>query len=442
MEKPQEDVRALALLSRVLEDARSLGAVAAEALVVTSQSCTLQWKGGRRTQPQRGAELRLSGYVYLDGGKRGSFSVNSDGRDAQHEALQAAVAAAKSAPTNAEAGPADRYNIATRGLGIDDPRYHIITDEDRREVITFNEETCSKVEGIECQSVRYGDLRRLRAFASSRGVEVVSVETRYDVSVDARDKVTGLMLGQTASARHFANVGSLPYGSELGNRLASLRQRVQLPPGDPAIVLESRAMATILSAFTRAFSAPLLHAGKSFLTQHLKRPIGHARVHLVDDAGLHGGLLTRAFDDRGVPPVPVPIIREGYLGGLFHDPESARLDSTRPTGHVLDGQIQPSNLVLRAGNRSRTQMLGEVPLALAFDHISGTLDLATGLLEMQGPAIVMERGHHVGAVVKAVLRGHISELLRAVVEVASDQERYSAVDCATTLIKGFPVSAS
>ena len=221
-----------------------------------------------------------------------------------------------------------------------------------------------------------------------------------------------------------------------------LRDEVPMPPGEPALILESRVLAGLLRAIAPAFSAELVERGGSFVSKAPGGKLGNARIHLIDDGGLTGAPYTLAFDDRGVPPMPIPIIREGVLGGLYHTPATARRHNARPTGHQLGGALVPSNLGFRSGNRSRTQMLGEVNLGLALDHFTGKIDLNNGTLDLRGPALVLERGQRRGAVREVRLKTTIIELFTKVIEVASDQERHDGVDCATTLIRGVPLVAS
>lgn len=436
MDRRSDESTAQAAVMRLLDEARAAGAVAAEALHTAIEGAGFDLTSGRRIQLKRHRSQRVQGLVYLEDGRHAAFAVDGAPADAR-EVMLAAVDRAAAATPDPDAAPADRYPIALRGLGVEDPRYGHITDEDREELVQCNRESCAEVPGVECTRVSYQEQRRVRTFGSSRGVEASAADTGYTVIVEARDSTTGRRLSQHAAARSFANVGSLPYGVDLARRLQDLREAVRLPPGEPALVLETRAMAALLAALAPAFSAPLVRQGGSFLARDLGARIGHSRVHLIDDGGLPGALLSRHFDDRGVPPMPVPILREGLVGGLYHDPESARQAGVRPTGHVVGDALTPSNLILRAGNRSRTQMLGEVPLAVAFDQLSGGLDLRTGELDFVGPGLVLERGQRRGVVPEVRLRGSVIELLNRVAEVASDQDRHGAVDCATTLIKGF-----
>lgn len=440
MDKRSDESGTLAALQRLLEEARAAGAAAAEALHVSQEGAGFETLTGKRIQLRRHKHQRVLGRVYLEDGRAAPFAAEGRGPAEVRELVLAAVRKARTAAPDPTAAPADRYPLTLRGLGVEDPRYGHITEEDREELVQCNRESCAEIAGVECTRVSYTEQRRIRSFASTRDVQATVADTHYMVGVEARDTTTGRRLSQHSEARNFANVGSLPYGVELARRLVDLRQVVPLPPGEPALVLETRAMAALIAALAPAFSGPLIEQQASFLAQDMGLRVGHSRVHLIDDGGLPGGLYSRHFDDRGVPPMPVPILREGVIGGLYQTPESARRAGVRPTGHSVGEALQPSNLILRAGNRSRTQMLGEVPLALAFDHLQGTLDVATGLIDFVGPALVLEKGQKRGAVLEVRLRGSVVDLLNRVAEVASDQERHGAVDCATTLIKGFPVA--
>jgi hypothetical protein len=85
-------------------------------------------------------------------------------------------------------------------------------------------------------------------------------------------------------------------------------------------------------------------------------------------------------------------------------------------------------------------MLSEVPLALELDHLQGRIDLKTGQIDAQGPALVLEKGKPCGAVRSVSLQMPIASLLGAVKEIASNQMRYGAVDSATVLTEALDIS--
>ena len=432
----------LTALSDYLDDARSAGAKAAEFACVASSGHRVEVRSGRVTHAGAPQNIRVHGRLYLPDGRAASFSVDSDDRQRVAGRIKDAAKRAAAAAPDPLAGPVDRYNITTRGLGTDDVRYPNISLEDREEVALINEEACAAIEGVVPMSCSYEDRRTVRAYASTRGIQAESGSTFYEVKLQA--SCGDRTLSHTASARNFANVGSLPFGVDLGRRLVALNgseaiPSVSLPSTDLPMVMDSRVMAWIIERIGPAFSQQTVAAGKTFVANNIGARIASPKVHLMDDAGLHGGLRTHAFDDRGVPPIALPVIREGLQAGLYYDPEAARAAGVRPTGHVINNELRPGNLILLAGNRSRTQMLSEVPSSICFDHVEGNLNLRTGKLDVSGPAFLLEKGRRVGVIESVRLKTDVITLLSGVQEVASDQERFEAVDCATALIVGVPL---
>jgi PmbA protein len=433
----------LSQLDALIETARAEGAKAAEVLLVRREGNRLEVREGKVVGAHHPRQERVQGAVYLADGRSAPFSVDASERGVVAGAVRKAVAAAASAAPQLHGGPADRYDITTRGLGIDDVRYPDIQLEDREEVALINDEACAAEPGVQCLGCVYEDARTTRAFASTRGVEVISYDTLYSVHLQAR--LGERSLAHIAEARNFANVGSLPFGVDLSRRLTSLAgsdetPKVGLPAGDLPLILESRVVAWIIERLGPVFSQEAVASGKVFISNHLGERLGSNKVHLMDDPGLHGGLRTRAFDDRGVPPMALPVIREGLQAGLFYGVEQARAEDIRPTGHRWEGSLSPGNLILLAGNRSRTQMLSEVPSSICFDHIDGKLDLRTGKLDVSGPAFLLEKGRRVGVIDRVRIKTDVVTLLSGVQEFSSDQERIGAVDCATALVVGVPLA--
>ncbi len=433
------DVAAMPQLDGWLDEARSAGARGVELVrehIVRHRHSLAMGLGG---EPERDEKIRLIARVYLEGGREAGFTLNDPTPRRVTGALQRALKQARSAPEDPFAGPTQRLGINSRGLGIEDRRYRFVDAEARNEVLQLNQAACQGVEGVDVLDIDYEDVLTRRHCTSTTANEGASTATRYRVRMRVRDRLTGRELDETSAARNFSHVGSLPYGAELAKRLAALREPGTAPDGPVPLVLESRVAAWILERLAPAFSAERVEAGTTFVAGRMEDRLAGPRVHLIDDPGLHGGLRTRAFDERGVPPSPVAILREGMASGLFQSPETARRADIRPTGHVVGGELVPTNLILRAGNRSRTQMLSEVPVCLSYDRLEGELDTRTGRVHAWGPAFVLERGRPKGSLDRVEFDTNIVDLLMQVQEVAADQERHGAVDCATILLREAPL---
>lgn len=407
-----------ARLVALLEQARDGGAKAAEVLRVRRVSLE---QTGSRQAPVNREEIAWTARVWREGGRGGVATAPTPG-----DAVTRALATATDAPPDPVAGPADRMAIRTGALGIDDHRHPNIAEEDRVEILQYAEKGLSQG-GARARALKYRHWREERAWMSTRGVEASEGATVYELSatVTAGD----VEVRHRIASRHFSDVASLPFGPELKRRLEPLLRPLPAPPPRLPVVLEPRVMADLVRALAPAFAAPAVPGG--FLARHAGKRLTAPILHLTDDAGLFGGLHTRAFDDRGVPPIAVTLLKEGVVHGLYHDPESARALGLRPTGHVTDGRLAPSNLIVRPGSRTRNVILGELGSYLLLDRIPAA-DLVAGTLKGAVPVVLVEKGERVGATT-VHLDTTFGAFLSALKEVAADQERSCDVDAATAV---------
>lgn len=410
-----------ARLVAVLEHVREAGARAAEVLRVRRVS--LEQSGSRQPPIQR-EELAWTVRVWREGGSAGVATESSSG-----DAVAQALARASGAPADPLAGPADRMAIRTGALGIDDHRHPTIGEEDRVEILQFAERAFVQG-GMRTKSLRYRQVREERAWMSTRGVEAHEAATRYEVAADV--VVGDVEARHRIASRHFSDVASLPFGPELRRRVEPLTRAVALPTVPLPVVFEPRVVADLMRGLAPAFSAARVREG-GFLAPLLGKRLASPLLHITDDAGLFGGLHTRAFDDRGVPPIAVTLLREGVVHGLFHDPESARGAGLRPTGHVTDAVLGPTNLIVRPGARTRNVILAELPAYLVLDRLPA-LDLVTGRLTGVVPVVVVEKGERIGAA-KLEVDTDFARLLNGIREIAADQERVCDVDAPTTVFE-------
>lgn len=404
----------------LLDAARGRGARAAEAL---REERTVLTQESARSRPTGSEAVAWTVRVWLDGGRAGV------GRGADPDAaLAEAMGRAQVSLPDPYAGPADRIPMRGLAIGIDDRRWSNVGDEDRAEVLASAERSLDRAP-FRSRGLRYTQERTRRAWASTRGAEAQETATRF--SLEATVMVGELEVHHSIASRHFSDVASLPFGPDLRRRAESLGTPVALPDANLPLVLEPRVVADLARALAPAFAADQVR-GSGFLKDWVGRPLGNSAFHLTDDAGLFGGLYSRVFDDRGVPPIAVTLLREGVVHGFYHDPESARAEGLRPTGHVSAGAIRPSNPVVRPGSRTRNVILTELGRYFLLDRLP-PLDLATGRFSGLVPVQVGERGER-GGTAMVPFDHHVSEVLGAFQELAADQERANEVDAPTAVL--------
>ncbi len=381
---------------------------------------------GMRIRPARTTEEAWTARVWLDGGRAGVATAPT-----RKGLAERAVAAARLAPLSELAGPADRYPPPSGSLGIDDRRWGNVHDDDRNELLGTAERFLS-VGGTVLRRLQYDEVRERRSLLSTREVELTAAATTWSLSAEAT--LGSTTLRHRIASRHFADVASLPFGLDLRRRLEGFVHAERLPDVPLPVVLDPAGMASLVRSLAPAFVAPGLSG--SFLRGRLGRPLASPVLHVTDDAGQASGLYTWPFDERGVVPFAVPLLKEGVPNSLFHDPESARAAGLRPTGHVREGTVRPSNLVVRPGSRTRNVILGELADHLVVDELP-PVALATG--RIQGPCRVgvVRAGARTGGLV-VHLDLDVGDLLSRVVEVASDQERCQEVDTPTTVFAPLP----
>ncbi len=128
----------------------------------------------------------------------------------------------------------------------------------------------------------------------------------------------------------------------------------ELPPGDYPVVMEPRAVASLLDLLAdTALNGLAFAEGRGALVDRLGERVAAPSVNLADSPGFHA-TLPRAFDAEGTPKRPLPLIQDGVARAVVHDLRSGALAGTESTGHALapggtaDGP-RPFNLVLAGG---------------------------------------------------------------------------------------------
>ena len=299
--------------------------------------------------------------VYQSNGRYGSAS----GIASSEAAVRKLVGSAAERSRNVEAavgyGPADRYALQDKGLGLFDRRHPQLTEDARVDVLKENIEGARSVSGAEPLGFHYLEEVVHRRVVSSGGLGQYERSTNYTLT--GRVQHGEHMVGQSVYSRHFADVASLPLGADIANQVVRYAQPSDHPSGPTVLVIEPRVVAKIMEAVVPAFDRRLVDAGKSFL--HDGQRIGSQKLHMVDDALQFGGVQTRSFDDRGVPALDLPLIREGEVGALYMSVEDAHEHDARPSGHEHNDKLWPGKFAASARNAESEH---DVPRARRVHH--------------------------------------------------------------------------
>lgn len=421
-------------LARLVESAKKQGARGTEVLYQATSGVQIRVQRGRAVAEEPIESASLTVRCWLEGGREG------EAQGAPREGgqlLERALTAAAAAPEDELAGPVARMQAVLGGLSIDDRRHGSVTRKDRLDVAVSSERSIRQVDRrLAPEDFRYQDFRRQRTYVNSKNVALEEFDTVYEASgaVSAVYDGQELRLFGGSEARTFASIASVPFGTLLARRAAALMQKGETLEGDVPVMLPPLVVARLFGRLAEGFAG----VQPDFFLAPGKGASLDPRIHLLDDGRAPGGFRTRSFDDRGVAPVPLALIREGRPDARLLDPRTARSLQAQPTGHVSADRLVPSNLILRTGTRSMNaiQLERDTWMFVVDDLLPAAVDLATGELDASVNGLVLKSNEVRGAMRGVRLRGNLLTVFNRLEELTSDTDRYGHIDAPGMLVGG------
>lgn len=433
-------------LLSVLDVATERGARAAEVLFEAEEGFHATVRRGKveDSGPHRSEILTVR--VWGEAGREGAATGPAAMSD---HLVGVALKEAEAADPAADAGPIGRLPLHTRGLGIDDRRYQGIEDQDRLDVALDDERAARGADRrVQTGPFTYRDGRSLRALMNTEGVVHQELGTRFTLTGELSYGGSDIELEGEFTSRAFAGVCSLPLGATLarqakrfagagsGPEVAAAR-RVLIPP-----LTMARLIGILGEGFTHeAFATGASVWGKLTSGDAVMDP----RFHLLDDGALPGAWRTWGFDDRGVPPVPLTLVKDGAVDRCFLSIAEARSENTRPTGHEGREGVRPGNLLMRSGTRSVAAILSEIGGdAFEIEHVFdwGGVDPSTAELDLPIIGSVRTSKGNGEPIRGLRLRGNLVAALGQIVDVAGDTDRWRHVDAPGILLDGLEIVAA
>ena len=300
----------------VLQQARVLGARAAEVLYTVENSFEMLLAHGQIARQHKETTCSISIITWLDEGQMGLAFGDMEGWEGLIREAMVRAAASDPSPM---AGPVKGWAVANQALGIDDLRYGHLTESDRQGVLLGCYEQARTAERrADLSNFAYRDSRTRRVFANTKGVLLQEYSTQYDVSGTVSHNTNRLRLDGGVSARSFSSVGSVPFGVLMAQRLATMMGEQIHIDDSIRVFWPPRVTAEVFALLAPYFTEESLNEGKTFLSKQKNDPdLFDTRILMVDDGTLFGGLRSRGFDDRGVTPVPLTLLREGRVNRSF-----------------------------------------------------------------------------------------------------------------------------
>ncbi len=201
---------------------------------------------------------------------------------------------------------------------------------------------------------------RVKALATSMDIALSEESTSLQAYLRAFAGEDGS--GQWALGSTKLNVEKLEEMASIAAKYAvDSRNRVDIEPGVYDIILSPMVFANILNYVAMMSSAFMMFMGMSFFVNYKPgSKIASSKLTLLDDplnTDLPGAT---GFDDEAIPTSTKPIIEEGLFKTILHNSKTAAKMNARSTGNA--GWIMPNpwNLVVKPGDHSLDELVGEV----------------------------------------------------------------------------------
>lgn len=436
-------------LSDLIGRARAAGADAADAVVVSATSLSVQRRLRKTEQVVRseGHDLGLRVFV----GNR-SASVSSSFVDpAGFDALVArAVAMARIVPDDPYAGLADE---ATTPLGLnlelDDGQEPDVEALIARAAEA--EEAALSVTGVtNSEGAEAGFSRARIALVTSAGFAGQTARSSHSVSA------TALAGAGTGMERDY-DYSSAVHLSDLEDprtigRVAGEKAIARLNPTRPKtmrvpVVYDPRVASSMLGHLSSAINGGAIARGTSFLKERMGQQIFARGVSVVDDPRRVRGLRSREFDGEGVPTRTHVIIEDGVLTTWLLDSRTARQLGLKTTGHAargINGPPSPSatNLYLAAGTMSPQELMADIKEGLYITEMMGSsINGITGDYSRGASGFMIRDGALAEPVAEITVAGSLPDMFLHLTP-ANDLRFRRGTDAPTIRVEGLTLAGS
>ena len=241
-------------------------------------------------------------------------------------------------------------------------------------------------------------------------------------------------------------------GRIAAERAASHLGASSVSSGKYDIILDGRAMVSMLGSFAGIFFAESVQKGFSMLNEKTGTKIASEKVTLRDDALLKGGYGTQPFDSEGVSGKNKAVIENGVLRTLLYNRKTAKKDGVQSTGNGfkagLTGSVKTAttNFYLAKGEVSQEALFAQMGDGLFITKLMGLhagTNAVSGDFSLSAEGFCTENGKQGTPVEQITIAGNFYKLLEAVEEVADDLYFGSAgIGSPSVLVRGLDIAGN
>lgn len=262
------------------------------------------------------------------------------------------------------------------------------------------------------------DLEDNVAYAQAQGFALVSQDGEmYDGSKDMRGSLKNFDLKDIAEKAVEDAVSTIGAGG--------------VKSGKYTVVFGSRALATLLAAYSNIFSAEAVQKGMSLLKDKEGEKIASDIVTLVDDPMYKDSCIKRTFDGEGVATYAKNVVEKGVLTTLLHNLKTAAKAGVRSTGNASKASyaatvgISPFTFYLQPVEGTKEDFFAEAGEGIYITEVTGLhagANPITGDFSLSSSGFMIEGGKKGRPVKSFTVSGNFFDLLKKIEKVGADLE--------------------
>jgi PmbA protein len=437
----------LDLLADLIARARSAGADAADAVLISGTSLSVQRRLGKTEHVERSEGQDLGLRVFL--GRRAAIVSSSTVAPSSFKELaERAVAMARVVPEDPYAGLADTATPPEPlALDLED------ASEPATEALVARaataEDAALAVHGITNSEGAEAGFGRTEAFlVTSAGFAGSLLRTSHSVSASA---IAGAGTGMQRDYDYHSTIhlADLDDPAAIG-RSAAERAIARLNPARPStaklpVIYDPRVAGGLLGHLAGAINGASVARGTSFLKDKLGQRIFAAGIVIRDDPRRVRGPRSRPFDGEGTPTAARALIDDGVLTTWLLDSRSARQLGLRSTGHAVRGtggppSPSPTNLYLAAGSLTPAELMVDIKLGLYVTELIGMgVNGVTGDYSRGAAGFMIRDGAIAEPVAEITIAGNLLDMF-AQLTAANDLRFRRGTDSPTVRVDGMTMA--
>ena len=439
----------LDLLSDLIARARTAGADAADAVLVSGTSLSVARRLGKTEHVERAEGQDLGLRVFL--GRQAAIVSATDVNPAGFtELVERAIAMARVVPEDPFAGLADTAAPPEPdNLDLEDPTEP--SAEDLLNRAAAAEDAAMAVKGVTNSEGAEAGFGRTEIFlVTSAGFTGRRAGTSHSVSAAA---VAGTGTGMQRDYDYHSTVhlSDLDDPAAIG-RSAGERAVTRLNPSRPKtarlpVVYDPRVAGGLVGHLLGAINGSGVARGTSFLKDRMGERIFAPGIAIHDDPRRVRGARSRVFDGEGTPTQARALIEDGVLTTWLLDTRSARQLGLKSTGHASRGTGGPpspsaTNVYLAAGRLTPGELMADIKLGLYVTELIGMgVNGVTGDYSRGAAGFMIRDGAIAEPVAEITIAGNLKEMFPNMTP-ANDLRFRRGTDAPTVRVEGLTIAGA